>query len=487
MPPIIIPLKSYKIKGKVALKSNGKPVPYALVEIFDVSPADGNYSITSIVTSPKDIITSKDGSFEASFVFSGISESEGRRPDVIFRVSQTISGISKYIYNENPSLQTRWNIGDFLYVDIQADESAVALEPSLSNQHPGDFFIFTRIGEIPVGNIGKNGYAYPYPMSSGDVASKDCNQPFGGTLSIGGWFGKKLFAAPLNMVYYKIQIAEGDKKPSNPDWDSGWIDIKEPLINYRYDTTQKQWVAEVMGPKAVGSVSKTENLYKPAWNTGMIPWTFPDLLIRLDTTKLKAGLHTLRVKGFDGNGKEISAIKMDPSYGLLKLELDNTLPGNPGFEPCRILSIKHKSASGIETDLNKNECQSLPFSDGIMAVEFEAFDIRGHLREYSLHAYWGHNHLVVPQPKTPNLAVDNYKDHAASLKWAGSYPLVGKAFRIEYKATSPTVSDDIGYNEFEMPSCAYQFRLRVDKRTTNGYGLIYWGYEDNWNVQIKRK
>jgi hypothetical protein len=166
--------------------------------------------------------------------------------------------------------------------------------------------------------------------------------------------------------------------------------------------------------------------------------------------------------------------------------LDNTPPGNPGFEPCRIVSIKHESDSGIETDLNINECQPLPFSDGTIYVIFEAFDIRGHLRNYSLHAYWGHNHLVVPQPKTPCLAVDDYKDHAASLKWTGSDPLPGKAFTIEYKAT-PHASDNVGYNEVEMPSCAYQFRLRVDKRTTNGYGPIYWGYEDNWNVLIKRK
>jgi hypothetical protein len=481
MPSIIIPGKLYKIKGKVTSKSNGKPIQYATVEIFDVDSKGGDFSIAPIITLEKDVTTHQDGSFEASFNFVGLGEAEGRRPDLIFRVSQTVSKDTKYIYNENPAIHTRWNIGDFLYVDIKADESAITVETNPITQHSGDFFIFTRIGEIPVADISKNGYAYPYPKGPKDVPSMDSNQPFGGNLSIGGWFGKKLFALPFKMAYYKIQFAEGNKSPK----DDGWTDVKEPLINYRYDTVQKQWVAELMGPITVGP-NKTENLYKPAWNTDAIPWTFPDLLIRLDTTKLKAGLHTLRVRGFDGSGTEISSIKIDPSYGLLKLELDNTPPGNPGFEPCRIVSIKHESDSGIETDLNINECQPLPFSDGTIYVIFEAFDIRGHLRNYSLHAYWGHNHLVVPQPKTPCLAVDDYKDHAASLKWTGSDPLPGKAFTIEYKAT-PHASDNVGYNEVEMPSCAYQFRLRVDKRTTNGYGPIYWGYEDNWNVLIKRK
>ncbi len=37
-----------------------------------------------------------------------------------------------------------------------------------------------------------------------------------------------------------------------------------------------------------------------------------------------------------------------------------------------------------------------------------------------------------------------------------------------------------------MPSCAYQFRLRASKRTTNGYHLIYTGVEDTWHATIQR-
>jgi hypothetical protein len=56
---------------------------------------------------------------------------------------------------------------------------------------------------------------------------------------------------------------------------------------------------------------------------------------------------------------------------------------------------------------------------------------------------------------------------------------------VEYKATPPE-PDATGYNINEMPTCAYEFRLVVDKRTTNGYGLVYWGYEDNYHTTIQR-
>jgi hypothetical protein len=37
-----------------------------------------------------------------------------------------------------------------------------------------------------------------------------------------------------------------------------------------------------------------------------------------------------------------------------------------------------------------------------------------------------------------------------------------------------------------MPACAYEFRLRASKRTTNGYGLIYDGLEDTKHLTLQR-
>ena len=42
------------------------------------------------------------------------------------------------------------------------------------------------------------------------------------------------------------------------------------------------------------------------------------------------------------------------------------------------------------------------------------------------------------------------------------------------------------YSSTEMASCAYDFRLVVNKRTTNGYGLVYTGYEYDFTITLTR-
>jgi len=42
------------------------------------------------------------------------------------------------------------------------------------------------------------------------------------------------------------------------------------------------------------------------------------------------------------------------------------------------------------------------------------------------------------------------------------------------------------YNSAEMGPCAYDFRLVVSKRTTNGYGLVYTGYEYDYTIILTR-
>jgi len=462
-------MATYTVQGRVTSKINGKAIPYATVEIFEVDPAGGSYVVDAVVTIPPVVTTDANGYFKASFNFLG----EPGRPDIIVRVSQKVSGITQYIYSENPAVQTRWNIADVLYVDIKVEAETPTMDPPPTGQPPGNYFIFTRVGNIPVASISQtNGYAYPDPGTN-PVHSMDSNQPFGGTLWIGGWFGKALLLS-TQLKYYKIQYATGVHLPSSP---GPWVDISDPLVNYHFDVAAKQWVAESMGPSTVAGI---KNLYRSPWDTDTIPWTFPDLLITMDSTKISAGLYTLRVIGYASQGPLLveRPLNPDPTYGTLKLELDNTPPG------LTIKTVKHISATNVVTE---GPCKIFPFSNGKVSVDFQAYDVRGHLRRYNLYALYGHNQVVMPPPTTPNKAEDDYSTHVVSaLKWLGSYSGgVPTIFTIDYKATPPE-PDATGYNSIEMPTCAYQFRLVVDKRTTNGYGLVYWGYEDNYHVTIQR-
>lgn len=157
-------------------------------------------------------------------------------------------------------------------------------------------------------------------------------------------------------------------------------------------------------------------------------------------------------------------IMVDPNYGEIVLQVDNTPPS------VQILDIKLNGVSKQPYDILKFGIAS---ADKI-GVEFRANDQRGHLRNYVLNALYGHNQAVSPKPAAPNKAEDNYNNNAAaSPSWTGNL-----SYTTEYHG-------DV-YNPGAMPNCAYQFRLDVSKRTTNGYGLIYHDVEDTWHVTIQR-
>lgn len=109
------------------------------------------------------------------------------RPHIIFKVTPKIDGIDRIIYNENPAMQTRWNIGDVLSVTLEAT-NCVSIVPPASGRPYDILFVFTRVGIIGVNNIdavgaGASGYAYP-DINPAAPNSRDANSPFGLTLDI---------------------------------------------------------------------------------------------------------------------------------------------------------------------------------------------------------------------------------------------------------------------------------------------------------------
>jgi len=419
----------YVIQGKVKSKRNGLPVPYANIEVLKVGT---DFSVEMIANGTSVI----DGGFNISFDFALPG-----RPNIIFRISQNIAGVVKYIYNENPAEDARLNIGDVLYVNINVEEDCITSNTPAGGVPYDQLFVFTRVGVIGTGYIDQSdGYAEP-------PGSIDSNVPFGRTLDIAGWFG--MFC---DVEYYQVQYSSDGIT---------WKDITDPLYNNWYDVANGQWVTEVMGPAEVAGVP---NLYKLP-NRSM-PWTFPDLITHWDTTKVLNGPVTLRILGkkmMSGSIFDAEYLTTDPSYGTLKLQIDNTPP------KCNITDV-------YKDNVVVNECGKIEFIAGTtINVKFEAKDEAGHLARYSLNAYYGHNHIVVPVPMLPSKAVDDYSQHIDPItkKWIGS-----SSYTIDYPASE--------YDSIEMPTCAYQLRLRVDKRTSNGYGEVYWGYEDTVHLMILR-
>jgi hypothetical protein len=459
-------MSNFLIQGKVVSITNGQPVPYATVQVFQVTPPGNTTSLLTTVS------TLADGTFSAPFAFASPP-----RPNVILRVSQTVGGTTTYIYGENPATDTRWAIADVVNVTLKASGNVVTSHPPLTPMPTGDEFLFTRVGNIVTGSISQtNGYAYdneappPYPYST-----QDSDMPFGGTLSIGGWFGAGLTTPPLGAQYYKVQWTPAIQAATGP---GPWTDVTDPLSNSWYDFSNHTWVTQSMGPMTVGGVGGISNLYQLPNNPASIPWAFPDLLAQLDTTILPTGPVTLRAIGYtgaavpgivgDGTLATWLSSYVDPAFGSLKLQIDNTPPGSAVITGINI------NGSSVPACAPANLGSS---PTDYLEIEFGASDPLGHLRDYAVDAIWGANNYVMPPPSSGpgwNPAYDNYSAHIdGSHQWVGSATLTARYYGSQY-------------NSAEMGPCAYDFRLGLNKRTTNGYGLIYTGYEYNFTITLTR-
>ena len=363
---------------------------------------------------------------------------------------------------------------------------AVCLNPSVGlNSIPNNnLFLFTRVGNSETADIdckgsviGSEGYYRPRkaPYS---FTGMDTDQPFGRTLHLFGWFGKL-----CTIDYYKVQYST--------DGGTTWTDIETSLPNKWYDTSDPNplnwhWVSESMGPFSDGGL---DNLYKvPFFVRPDTPWSWLDRVARFNTTLATDGFCRLKIIGYKWSGSSLveatsSDILVDPNYGEIVLQIDNTPP------TVNILDVKLNGVS-------KPVCDILNFGTSAtdeISVSFRVWDQRGHLRNYVLDAMYGHDCYVKPRPTTPDKASDNYENNASgSPSWQGNLSYTTEYIGSDYGSGGASPSTDCFSKTFAqmpanvMPTCAYQFRLHASKRTTNGYGLIYHWVEDTWHVTIQR-
>ena len=451
-------------------------VPYgAVVKVFEVDPLPGgSYQVDSSPLATTTI--DNNGNFTATFTWpSGGAGYEVGGPDLIFLFTQNINGSFETIYGESPS-QTHWNVADAATLTFEMTSPlAVCSNPNidLSSIPNNKLFLFTRVGNKETAEIdckgsvtSSQGYYHPRKLPY-SFTDNDTDQPFGKTLDLFGWFGKQ-----SQIAYYKIQYST--------DGGFNWADIETALPNKWYDTSNPNplnwhWVLESMGPFSDGGL---DNLYKvPFFVRPDIPWSYLDRVARLDTTLITDGLCRVKIIGYKWSGSALvqatsSDILVDPNYGEIVLQIDNTPP------TVKILDVKLKGVS-------KPVCEILSFgtaaSDKI-SVDFRIYDQRGHLSDYAMEAMYGHDCYVSPKPSIPNKAYDDYNNNASgSPSWQGNLNYTSEYIGSSYgtSPTSPCTSN-------VMPTCAYQFRLHATKRTTDGYVLIYHWVEDTWHVTIQR-
>ncbi len=454
-------MATFNVQGNVVRKNTGLGISYAKVQVYQL----GQTAPLAVVT------TEPDGSFELTFNWPKDVTVQANRPDVHFKVIQMIDGADTVIYNEDPATETRHNIADVLAVNLEVDQGLALSKPEKDRKYD-KHFVFTRIGLLGVDEIDTvettvgtkaSGYAHS-DTSSAEPNSARANSPFGSTLHVAAWFGHL-----SDTDWYKIEYSSDG---------ANWHEISDPLANRYYDFATATWLTMKMGPFTHDGVSNVYRLPYSGQATQLSapkPWIFPDLIAKWDTTKVADGRYTLRIKGFRQAGKEPTKLKpaqqlvSDPSYGELRLRIDNTAPTS------KLKEIRYATHAGDALKVT-DVCSIIEIADGKIEIDFEAEDAAGHLRSYQLDAFYGHHKKVSPRP---DQAEDNYSQHVDSTRqWKG-----GTSYTVVYDAAGTHPHD---YTAHRMPKCAYQFRLGVAKRTTNGYGLVYRGREDTKHLTIQR-
>ena len=477
---------AYTVHGHAECPTAGW-VPFgAVVKVFEVDPLPGgSYTIdaTPLATATVD----ENGDFSVTFVWPSAGTGfELGGPDLIFCFIQNSDGAVETIYEENP-LETHWNVMDDGPLSFSITSAlAVCFNPALGPGSVPDnnHFLLTRIGVCETADIdckgsdpSSEGYYRPRkaPYS---FTGMNSDQPFGRTLHLMAWFGDD-----CNVEYYKVQYSTDDGIT--------WHDIETSLPNKWYDDSDPNplnwhWESESMGPFADGGL---DNLYKiPYFVRPTKHWSWFDRVVRFNTILAADGLCRLKIAGYKWAAGSLvpvtsSDLFIDPNYGEIVLQIDNTAP------TVEILDLKLNGVS-------KEVCKVLNFGTSPgdkIDVDFRVWDQKGHLRNYTLDAMYGHDCYVRPRPTTPDKAADNYdKNTSASPLWQGSMSNTTKYEGSVYGSGGATPATDCYSRTYAqmpanvMPTCAYQFRLHASKRTTNGYGLIYNWVEDTWHVTIQR-
>lgn len=189
-----------------------------------------------------------------------------------------------------------------------------------------------------------------------------------------------------------------------------------------------------------------ENKYSMLDSTA--DYSIDDLLIQWNTVG-EIGIHELRAEFFSTGGTEVPS-SPDPSMPqTLRLMIDNNLP------LVEIVQVMHNgvpvSACAMETMTSA--------TDGVR-IMITANDLEGHLNDVTLRALWGHG--------------------ASEIVYSDAYP----AHRTPSHLWNGFTSLSVPAGEWVPPvTCAYQFRLEVHPRVTNGYSYVG-GVEDTYHVTL---
>ncbi|UCD17315.1 MAG: hypothetical protein JSV44_12830 [Candidatus Zixiibacteriota bacterium] len=363
------------------------------------------------------------------------------------------------------------NVAEYIFID--RDEVEIISRPPDPTAGVGNYFGFERIGNLVVEAIyrsgeitGEFGAGVPVPAKfigyansqdkpgvvtgSADIKVKD--YALGGVLhlyaNLGESFGKP-YAGGIDMSEVTVKYFRVKYSYANPETDEtiGETYLSTPFLNTRNVTGGT--AAEFMGahnthPDTSAPLPHPTYVYPNPFDTDPDrDWKYRGLLLVLNTYTLprKYGLYTFTVEPLDTNMNPVAVadpgdcqmtILIDNDHAALTGAIENVLINGSGTTVCGLLDLQ---GMGLGT---KN-----------LKVKYNLHDTHGNLGWFNLAAEYGESKSVT------NVTYPGPKKYGRS----GSTPYWNDVVE-EATITS------------NWPQCAYQFRIRVWRRVTNGFHTI---------------
>jgi hypothetical protein len=380
-------------------------------------------------------------------------------PNIVFSATQA----GNVVLDENPAFSTRWCLPSGSNVTLVANDSA--LTTCGGGSKPPTGFLWTRVGQTPVNQIGADGYA----AGSGD--GSDC--AFTGALDIYGEF-----AAGSGVWFYQLEAAQWSGDPARSATAApGAASAIGPLLTnqaiYLDAANVAHFVTVNMGPFSVGTLN---NLYAteenranvPAaylppvpWPAGTIPvWIYsgrkvnvaqpPYAELLIPGSATGAGTVSLSVLAY-GPAPAFTPVPLTPNTDdTLTLTIDTTQLS------AKINSFNAYTSGGVPVNYDTNAtCPSLDVGPGgYVVLNVTVTDAQAHLCQYELVPDFGHGLSGVCVP-----GLRGYEE-------PGPYP------PSPYQAPNTSTKSFGGGTEniafYPTVDCCYDFRLNVSKRVTDG-------------------
>lgn len=314
--------------------------------------------------------------------------------------------------------------------------------------------VFTRVGNEELADI-SGGFA-KFGSAPGNYWR---DAPFGGQLDLFGAVTQNFYPTVGDGSYcYKLQVSY----PSGTQYQLLPTYITDPLYKTRYIVrsngqvvAQSKFLGPVNGCYRLTPVSTSPQPGDPA-DTIAVFWSFPDLLARWNST---------------GNGLRQVKIELHHMNPDLSVGTDVGLPNNTNNPatlyidntPVYISFDKLLISDGL--DLLVSQCAVANLTGGkILTVDFTARHDNGFMATYALRA-------------KSNSGVDVWSvsgSYDPATAWVDGHPALFQG----RTAAAPEFTKSSA--DFSAGACAYVLDLTAWARTTNGYGLVNYAWQQKF-------